>query len=273
MGSTGVSAKQTSVSGAGSRIVVIGAAAEAQAGQNLSDMLANQLDRARVVARERAADKSQTRTAARLHARGIKPAASDTSSRNNIVGLVGEILTENGLKALGAGKPFYVKWRVSGTSTSAGVDMVFKQGSILSACESKHLHSLIRNAPAPVTPVAGAVNKALGSNLDAHTEDFLGKLLMEEYVLAAKLDSRGDEAGRIQCLERRDVLEAALSAGAYATNVMVAFDSAYSLTPAAVRSRIKSNITGLFKNPVTCFLMGVLGLYNSTEAMVSRYGP
>ena len=273
MGGAGVTARWTgAAAGAGSEIVVVGAAAEARAGQGLNGVLARQLDRARDAARARAAGKGGARAVARLRAMGLKP-TTPAATRNDVVGLVGEILAEDVLMDLGAGEPFYAKWRSSGTSASAGVDLVFKKGSRLSACEAKHAHDSVRNAPTAVAPAARELNRALEQNPDAHTKDFLGKLILREERHAAQCDARGDRAGRMQSRKRSSMLEVALGTGAYATIAVVVFDGAHSPAPAAVRSRIKHGTAKLFRNPATGFLVGVRGLHDSTEYVIGAYGP
>lgn len=252
---------------------MVGAVAEARAGQELSRVLARQLDRARGAARARAAGRGRARTVARLRATGLNPAAP-AATRNDVVGLVGEILAEYVLADLGAGEPFYAKWRSSGTSTSAGVDLVLKRGGTMYACESKHVHRPLRNTPATAAAarVVRALNRALEINTDAHTMNFFIELCLEERERAAECDARGDGAGRLRCLERQDALKEALKTGAYTTNAMVAFDGAHSPAPGDVRQRISPGAASRFRNPVTCFLVGVRDLYGSTEAMVERHG-
>jgi len=268
-----MTARQTGIAGAGSEIVVVGAAAKGRAGRDLKKILARQLDKARDAARARAAGKGQTQTVARLLARGVKPAAPAAASRNDIVGLVGEILAEDSLEYLGAGEPFYAKWRLSGTSASAGVDLVFKKDGFLSACESKHAHSSVRSARTAAAPVARELGRALEQNPDEHTGNFLGKLILGEERHAAQCAARGDEAGRKRSMERMDVLENALGTGAYATNAAIVFDGAHSPAPAAVRSRIRPGAAKRFRNPATGFLVGVRDLHGSTEAMIRAYVP
>ena len=269
-----MTARQTGIAGAGSEIVVVGAAAKGRAGRDLKKILARQLGKARDAARARAAGKGQTQTVARLLARGVKPAAPAAASRNDIVGLVGEILAEDSLEYLGAGEPFYAKWRLSGTSASAGAGLVFKKDGFLSACEPGHAHSSVRSARTAAAPAAAReLNRALEQNPDEHTENFLGKLILGEERHAAQCAARGDEAGRKRSMERRDVLENALGTGAYATNAAVAFGGAHSPAPAAVRSRIRPGAAKRFRNPATGFLVGVRDLHGSTEAMIRAYVP
>ena len=239
MGGAGTTARRTgAAAGAGSGIVAVGAAAEGRAGRDLKAVLARQPDKARDTARARAVRRGRTRTAARLRARGVKPAAAAaaapaTASRSDIVGLVGEILAEDFLEDLGAGEPFYAKWRLSGTSASAGVDLVFKKDGFLSACESKHAHSSVRSARTAAAPVARELGRALEQNPDEHTENFPGKLILGEERHAAQCAARCDEAGRKRSMGRRDVLENAIGTGAYATSAAAAFDGAHSPAPAA----------------------------------------
>ena len=271
MNGTGMTAKQTGTAGAGSRTVVVSATAEVQGDRNLAGLLVPLLDKARSVAQARAAGKGRARTVARLRTKGMRPAAPAPVPRNNIVGLVGEILTEDILENLGVGEAFYVKWRSSGTSTSAGVDLVFKKEEFLYACESKHMHSSVCNAPTVVASVARELSRAFKQNSDAHTKDFFGKLIFEEAGYAAQCDARGDKAGRMRSGKRRRVLEAAIGAGSYTTNAVIVFDGAHSPVPAAVRSRIKTGTAKLFKKPVTGFLVGVRDLHDSTESMIKVY--
>ena len=173
----------------------------------------------------------------------------------------------------GAGEPFCAKWRLSGASASAGVDLVFKKDGFLSACEPKHAHSSARSARAAAAPVARELNRALEQNPDEHTENFLGKLILGEERHAAQCAARCDEAGRKRSMERRDVLENAIETGAYATSAAAAFDGAHSPAPAAARPRIRLGAARRFRNPATGFLVGVRDLHGSTEAMIRAYVP
>lgn len=277
MGGAGTTARRTgAAAGAGSGIVAVGAAAEGRAGRDLKAVPARQPDKARDAARARAARRGRTQTAATLLARGVKPAAPPppaTASRNDIVGPVGEILAEDFLEDLGAGEPFCAKWRLSGASASAGVDLVFKKDGFLSACESKHVHSSARGARTAAAPPARELGRALEQNPDERAENFPGKLILGEGRHALQCAARSDEAGRKRSMERRDALENALGTGACATSAAAAFDGAHSPAPAAVRSRIRLGTTRRFRNPATGFLAGVRGLHGSTEAMIKAHVP
>lgn len=281
MGCAGTTARRAgAAAGAGSEIVVVGAAAEGRAGRNLKAVPARQLYKARDAARARAARRGRTQAAAMLLGRGARPAAPAapaapaTASRSDIVGLVGEILAEDSLEGLGAGEPFCAKWRLSGASASAGAGPVFKKDGFLSACEPGHAHSFVRSARTAAAPAAAReLGRALGHNPDEHTESFPGKLILGEERHAAQCAARCDEAGRRRSMERRDALENALGTGAYATNAAVAFGGAHGPAPAAVRSRIGPGAARRFRNPDTGFLVGVRDLHGSTEAMIRAYVP
>ena len=271
MAGVAVEAERTGAAGAGGQVVVVSAAVRVRAGQLLAAVLDRYLCRARDAAQARAAGKSQLRTIARVRSRGLRPRAPAKRTRNDVVGLVGEIMAEGILRDLGAGEPFYAKWRSSGTSVSSGVDLVFKKADSMSANESEHLHDSIGNARTPVTPVAHELNRSLARNTDAHTKDFFGSLCLAEEGHAAECDARGDEAGRMRSRERQRALEKVLETGAYTTNAVIVFDDAHSPSPAAVLSRTRLAAAESLKKPVTGFLAGVRDLRDSTASMIGRY--
>jgi hypothetical protein len=74
--------------------------------------------------------------------------------RDDVVGLVGEILIEELLRSPQV-KNVIAKWRTTGTSKSGGIDLVCRVASdhaadVLLLCESKHVHSEARHNGMPL---------------------------------------------------------------------------------------------------------------------------
>ena len=222
-----------------------------------------------MAARRRAVRAGPHTAAAGMMQRGMLQArAAGRPARNDAVGLIGEMIAEDVLGDLGAGEPFYVKWRAVGSSTARGVDLVFKKGDLLSANESKHLHGTIRAVPNPAVPVSAALKIAMARNDDRRIRCQLACLHRCEARFEEECRARGDERGRMLCAERKAVLEKAIANDAYSLNAVIVFDAAHRPARGDVGVRVDAGMLAQFKNPVTAFLVGVDGLHAAAESAI-----
>jgi len=120
--------------------------------EDFSKFVADQIEEARLVKREKRINSSRRAVIKSLLERGLKviedlPGYDET----DLVGLAGEIITEDFVINL-AHKPIFPKWRYTGTSKSLGIDLVAREQTgeewELVLYEAKHLHNEIRNAGA-----------------------------------------------------------------------------------------------------------------------------
>lgn len=252
---------------AGGRLTVVCAAAgPGAAGYNLADLLRRRLGDAQAVAARRRAARAGLHAAGGMMRRGMLQArATARMSRNNAAGLIGEMIAEEILGDLGAGDPFYVKWRAMGSSTTRGIDLIFKKVDFLSANESKHLHDAIRTASSPAAPVSAALRSALVGNGDRRIRCHLVRLHRCEARCQEECRARGDERGRMLCAERQVVLEKAIANDAYALNAVVVFDAVHKPARGGAGIRVDAAMVSQFRNPVTAFLVGVDGLHAAAE--------
>lgn len=202
--------------------------------------------------------------------RGMLPAraAGGRLARNDSVGLIGEMIAEDIPCDLGAGEPFYVKWRAVGPGTARGADLVFKKGGMLSANEPKHLRATIRAAPSPAVPASAAPKSAMARNDDRRIRCQLACLHRYEAGCEEECRARGDERGRMLCAERRAVLERAIANDAYALNAVIVFDAAHGPARGDVGVGVDAGMLAQFKNPVAAFFVGVDGLHAATESAI-----
>ena len=203
-----------------------------------------------------------------MHRGMLQARAAGRLARNDAVGLIGEMIAEEVLGDLGEGEPFYVKWRAVGSSTTRGVDLVFKKADLLSANESKHLHGTIRAVPNPAVPVSAALKSAMSRNDDRRIRCRLACLHRCEARYEEECRARGDERGRMLCAERQAVLEKAIANDAYALNAVIVFDAAHRPARGDVGARVDAGMLAQFKNPVTAFLVGVDGLHAAAESAI-----
>ena len=218
---------------------------------------------------QRASGAPRGRIEAGMLSRGIRPARRAGRTRNDTVGLVGEMLCEELLPRLGIGAPFHVKWRESGSSLTRGVDLVFGKGDRLCACESKHLHSS-SSSRAAAAAVSSTVNRALDANTDAHTAAYIGLLLKKEAVHGSACDARGDKRGSRGSAARASLLRSVIEHQRYDMGVGVVFDGARSPRAADIDARLHTADSDRFSRPVVVFAVGVECLYEATKSMIGR---
>ena len=207
-----------------------------------------------------------------IASRGIRPVDPPRHTRNDVVGLIGEMLCEDLLPSLDIGEPFYIKWKEYGSSLTNGIDLVFKKGSRLYASESKHLHRTISgDAASAARTVSYAINRSLAANTDYHTATHLGTLLEKESMHGAACDARSDKIGRKNSDKRYSFLCSVIRNKNYSLGVAVTFDSVHDPQAADIDARLCDASTGQFVKPVLAFALGVDQLYDATEGMIGRF--
>ena len=102
---------------------------------------------------------------------------SATLDYNDMMGLIGEIVSEiHNLQCLKK-DPVYIKWRETGSSKSKGLDLVFSKNDQLYSIECKHPHESMKNQPQDKTTI---ISRTVKSGFDSHddhrTTEFMTKL-------------------------------------------------------------------------------------------------
>lgn len=194
--------------------------------------------------------------------------------RNDVVGLVGEMLCEGLLPRLGVGEPFHAKWREGGSSLTNGADLVFKKGRHLCAVESKHLHRDISGGgggASAARAVSNIINTSLAANTDSHTSAYLATLLDREFKHGAACDARGDKKGREGSDKRRSFLCSVIRHENYSLGVAIAFDGMHDPQAADIDAGLSIADPGQFAKPVLALAAGVERLHDATEDMIGRF--
>ena len=197
--------------------------------------------------------------AAGMASRGIRLANPPGHTRNDVVGLVGEMLCAELLPCLGLGEPFHVKWKESGSSLTNGIDLVFKKGNRLCATESKHLHRSIgggATSASAARAVSSAMNKSLAANTDYHTTAYIGTLVEKERRRGNECDAVGDKKGRESSDRRCSFLCSVIESKNYSMGVAAVFDGPHNPEAADIDAGLSGASQDQFANPVLALPSG-----------------
>lgn len=97
---------------------------------------------------------------------------------DDMMGLIGEIISELHHTHCTKKEPLYIKWRETGTSKSKGLDLVFHENDRVYSIECKHPHeSLMKIENKKLTSVVKTINDGLVTHTDERTLEFLARLL------------------------------------------------------------------------------------------------
>ena len=106
---------------------------------------------------------------------------------DDMMGLIGEIISELHQTNSTKKDPLYIKWRETGTSKSKGLDLVFHENDRVYSIECKHPHeSLMKIENKKLTSVVKTINGGLVTHTDERTLEFLVRLL-KRYLQPATL--------------------------------------------------------------------------------------
>lgn len=255
-----------------SRIRTMCARASATGRNDLDDFLRSRLKVAQAKMAGIQRSKTSSNFAAGISSRGIQPVDLPSRTRNDVVGLVGEMLCEDLLPHLNIGEPFHVKWREGGSSLTNGVDMIFKKDNHLYATESKHLHrSISGSSTSAAHTISSVINKSLVANTDSHTNAYLATLLEQEFVHGAACDARGDKNGRKNSDKRYSFLCSVIRHENYSLGVAVTFDDVHNPQAADIDNSLSDASPEQFAKSVLAFAIGVDWLYDTTEDMIRGF--
>jgi len=102
---------------------------------------------------------------------------SATIDYDDMMGLIGEIVSEVHHRQCMEQDPVYVKWRETGTSKSKGLDIVFHKNDQLYSIECKHPHESLNNPDNDnIKIISRTVNRGFTSHDDHRTTEFMTKL-------------------------------------------------------------------------------------------------
>lgn len=171
--------------------------------------------------------------------------------KNDMKGLVGEIVAEAVLAECGFGEPFYSKWRYAGTSASKGIDIVMRKGDLLSVNESKHLHTLRPERGGAASGVSDAIAAAFRQTSDCHTREWL-LWLRRRCVEAARLGGAVCAVaalGAVDMLRMAEIIKNALSDRSVSTSAVVVLDSRHEAAAESIRKRLGPGMLRGVANP------------------------
>ena len=205
---------------------------------------------------------------------GTPPADDrDGMGRNDMKGLVGEIVAEAVLVECGFGEPFYSKWRHAGTSASRGIDIVMRKGDMLLVSESKHLHAPRLGKGGAAPGISAAIAAAFRQNGDRHTRDWL-LWLRRRCVEAARLGGTVHAAAPSDVgalLRMAEIIKNALSDRNVSTCAIVVLDSRHETPTVSIRRRLGRGTLQGVTNPAVAVVSYIRGLDNATIRLLGRY--
>lgn len=193
-------------------------------------------------------------------------------SPNDMKGLVGEIVAEAVLVDCGYGEPFYSKWRNGGTSTSRGIDIILRNGDMLSANESKHLHTLRPGIDAS-RDISAAIVAAFRQSGDRHTASWL-RWLRWQCDRAERLGGamHAAQPGAASLHRAVEILDKALSGQGVQANAVAVFDARHNADAESICDRLgPDTLRGTATAVAAAVAAAVDGLHGATESLIRRY--
>lgn len=135
---------------------------------------------------------------------------------DDLMGIIGEIVSEIYHKQCLNEDPIYVKWKATGTSKSKGLDLIFHKNEKLYSIECKHPHESLANQNNDKSRIIlRTINDGLNTHDDIRTKEFM-VLLFRKYfeqkrlLTGSKLNTSAIDT-RIQLirslLRKNDIIE------------------------------------------------------------------
>ena len=144
---------------------------------DLEEIIRDSIRKARRIKKQKSLEKNKSQILSDL--RDIIPVTnfSDALDYDDMMGIIGEIVSEIHHKLCLGHNPVYVKWRDTGTSKSRGLDLLFHKNNRLISIECKHPHESLRNpANNALTILSKTANQGFVRHDDHRTEEFIVKL-------------------------------------------------------------------------------------------------
>ena len=144
---------------------------------DLEKIIRDSIQKARSIKKQKSLEKNNSQVLSYLQ--DVMPIInfSDALDYNDMMGLIGEIVSELHHEQCLRHDPVYVKWRDTGTSKSCGLDLVFHKNNQLISIECKHPHESLRNHTNNALAILFiTINRGFVRHDDYRTTEFIAKL-------------------------------------------------------------------------------------------------
>ena len=144
---------------------------------DLEEIIRDSIRKARSIKKQKSLEKNTSQILSYLQDTIPVTNFSDALDYDDMMGLIGEIVSELHHKQCLRHDPVYVKWRDTGTSKSRGLDLVFHKNNRLISIECKHPHESLRNhTNNALTILSRTINRGFDRHDDYRTTEFIAKL-------------------------------------------------------------------------------------------------
>lgn len=217
------------------------------------------LEKAREIVRQKTRGKSASGVSKSLEGLGV--ATHSYGDSTDVIGLVGEIVSEIYHKECKHQALFYAKWRETGTSKSNGVDLIFEDSGRLLIIECKHMHS------PQSTGRESKLLEVVRGGITEHSHGRALRFLIARKMLLRKrvreLEAEGTDAS--QTLQKISKIESAVD-GEFHSQVDLVVDGERSVAVDGEEFRSKLSKSWPANTRIHAAVLLVDGLYEATEA-------
>ncbi len=145
---------------------------------------------------------------------------------DDMMGLIGEIISELHHKNCTKKVPLYIKWIETGTSKSKGLDLVFHENDKVYSIECKHPHeSLMKIDNVKLSTVVKTINNGLVDHTDIRTLEFLVRLLKRS--LQEKRFREGSQMETTDLNSKIILIENLIAKNNFVSEINIASDKKY----------------------------------------------
>ncbi len=185
--------------------------------EDLSKILNSSISKALSTKNQKSAEKNNSSLTQYLQNNSLPfPNFSPTIDFDDMMGLIGEIVSELYHKECVKQDPLYVKWIDTGTSKSQGLDLVFHYNDRLFSIECKHPHESLANSDNEKSKIIlQTFHKGLKKHDDKRTVEFMVRLYKRYLIQKRLLDGSGMDTKELDdkmdlvnnLLKKNDIVE------------------------------------------------------------------
>ena len=185
--------------------------------KDLSQLLNSSITKALSTKKQKSIEKNSSSLTLYLQNSDLPlPNFSPTIDFDDMMGLIGEIVSELYHKQCEKQDPLYVKWMETGTSKSQGLDLVFHSNERLFSIECKHPHESLANSDNDKSKIIlQTFVKGLKKHDDKRTVEFMVRLYKRYLIQKRFLEGSGMDTKELDkkmdlvnnLLKKNDIVE------------------------------------------------------------------
>jgi hypothetical protein len=195
------------------------------------------------------------------------------NDRNEITGLIGEMVIEQYLTTGGYGVGFYSKFRKKGTSKSKGIDLINNNDGKLILIECKHPHEPIAQIVSNFeSAISGVIDNSYMPCTHENNAIRLAAMRIEFEQSRQNALARGESTATID--DEIKILEDAMLKSDYSIVACILLDKrvATTLDLNVLESKIRYDLFPPFSNLITTIVVVLQDLETLTEKMFVKNG-